>query len=73
MDAYAASMGLSNAYFKILLDYLMKSFSSAKDLATMTSLLINNFPEAYSLYKEKYYTFNNIRQPNETDFFGRQL
>ena len=65
MNSYAASMGLSNTLFQNSTGLPDGNhFSSAKDLATMTSLLINNFPETYSLYKEKYYTFNNIRQPN---------
>ena len=65
MNSYAASMGLSNTLFQNSTGLPDGNhFSSAKDLAKMTSLLINNFPETYSLYKEKYYTFNNIRQPN---------
>ena len=65
MNSYAASMGLSNTLFQNSTGLPDGNhFSSAKDLATMTSLLINNFPETYGLYKEKYYTFNNIRQPN---------
>ena len=65
MNSYAASMGLSNTLFQNSTGLPDGNhFSSAKDLATMTGLLINNFPETYSLYKEKYYTFNNIRQPN---------
>tara|TARA_B100000963_G_scaffold158783_1_gene138199 strand:- start:2232 stop:3383 length:1152 start_codon:yes stop_codon:yes gene_type:complete len=65
MNSYAASMGLSNTLFQNSTGLPDGNhFSSAKDLATMTSLLINNYPETYSLYKEKYYTFNNIKQPN---------
>ena len=65
MNSYAASMGLSNTLFQNSTGLPDGNhFSSAKDLATMTSLLIENFPEIYSLYKEKYFEFNNIRQPN---------
>ena len=65
MNSYAASMCLSNTLFQNSTGLPDGNhFSSAQDLATMTSLLINNFPETYSLYKEKYYEFNNIRQPN---------
>ena len=39
-------------------------FSTAKDLAILTINLISNFPEHYSLYKEKWFTFNDIRQKN---------
>ena len=65
MNSYAASMGLSNTLFQNSTGLPDGNhFSSAKDLATMTSSLIENFPETYSLYKEKYFEFNNIRQPN---------
>ena len=65
MNSYAAAMGLSNTLFQNSTGLPDGNhFSSAKDLATMTSLLIENFPETYSLYKEKYFEFNNIRQPN---------
>ncbi len=65
MNSYAASTGLSNTLFQNSTGLPDGNhFSSAKDLATMTSLLIENFPETYSLYKEKYFEFNNIRQPN---------
>ena len=46
MNSYAASMGLSNTLFQNSTGLPDGNhFSSAKDLATMTSLLINNFPE----------------------------
>ena len=65
MNSYAGSMGLTNTLFQNstgLSD--TNHFSSAKDLATVTSLLINNFPEIYGLHKEKSFTFNEIEQPN---------
>ena len=39
-------------------------YSSAKDIAKLSTLLIKDFPEHYSLYKEKWFTYNNIRQRN---------
>ena len=65
MNRYAAEMGLSNTLFQNstgLPD--ANHFTSAKDLATMTSLLISKFPEIYAFHKEKEFTFNNITQPN---------
>ncbi len=38
--------------------------SSAYDLAILAKSIIYDFPEQYPIYSEKYYTFNNIRQPN---------
>lgn len=39
-------------------------FSSARDMATLALAIINDFPEHYSLYAEKSYTYNNITQQN---------
>jgi D-alanyl-D-alanine carboxypeptidase (penicillin-binding protein 5/6) len=46
-------------------------FSSAKDLATLTSNFIIKFPDIYSLYKEKQFTFNNIKQLNRNKLLWR--
>ena len=65
MNRYAAEMGLSNTIFQNSTGLPDSNhFTSAKDLATMTSLLISKFPEIYALHKEKYFTFNDIKQPN---------
>tara|TARA_B100001741_G_scaffold108908_1_gene89598 strand:+ start:62 stop:1219 length:1158 start_codon:yes stop_codon:yes gene_type:complete len=65
MNRYAAEMGLSNTLFQNSTGLPDPNhFTSAKDLATMTSLLISKFPEIYALHKEKYFTFNDIKQPN---------
>ncbi len=65
MNRYAAEMGLTNTLFQNSTGLPDPNhFTSAKDLATMTSLLISKFPEIYALHKEKYFTFNDIKQPN---------
>tara|TARA_B100000674_G_scaffold4069_1_gene3387 strand:- start:204 stop:1361 length:1158 start_codon:yes stop_codon:yes gene_type:complete len=65
MNRYAAEMGLSNTLFQNSTGLPDENhFTSAKDLATMTSLLISKFPEIYAFHKEKEFTFNNITQPN---------
>jgi len=46
-------------------------YSSAADLAKLTVALIKNFPEHYKLYSERYFTFNNIRQPNRNALLWR--
>ena len=46
-------------------------FSSAKDLAILTSNLITKFPEIYSFYKEKQFTFNEIKQLNRNKLLWR--
>jgi len=41
-----------------------KHYTTARDLAKLSRAIINDFPEHYSAYKEKEYTYNNIRQYN---------
>ncbi len=39
-------------------------FTTARDLATLASAMIRDFPEYYQWYSQKEFTFNNIRQKN---------
>ena len=39
-------------------------YTTARDLAKLSQALINDFPNHYSAYKEKEFTYNNIRQYN---------
>lgn len=39
-------------------------YTTARDLAILSQAIINDFPKHYSEYKEKEYTYNNIRQYN---------
>ena len=45
--------------------------STAADLAALALAIINDFPEQYPLYSEKYFTYNNIRQPNRNRLLWR--
>tara|TARA_B100000029_G_scaffold483215_1_gene534182 strand:- start:717 stop:1880 length:1164 start_codon:yes stop_codon:yes gene_type:complete len=65
MMRYADKLGLRNTNFINATGWPDNDhYSSAEDIAKISSLLINNFPEHYSLYKEKWFTFNDIRQRN---------
>ena len=46
-------------------------YTTAADLARLTIALIERFPEHYKLYSEKYFTYNNIRQPNRNSLLWR--
>ncbi len=46
-------------------------YSTASDLALLALAIINDFPEQYPLYSEKYFTYNNIRQPNRNRLLWR--
>ena len=54
MNAYAGSLEMVNTIFQNSTGLPDENhFSSAKDLATLTSDFIKRFPDIYSLYKEK--------------------
>jgi D-alanyl-D-alanine carboxypeptidase (penicillin-binding protein 5/6) len=39
-------------------------YTSANDLARLAAAIVRDFPEYYSLYSLKEFTYNNIKQPN---------
>ena len=65
MNLYAREMGLKNTQFRNESGWPdPEHYSSARDLAILSSRLIQEFPDHYALYKEKYFTFNDIKQRN---------
>ena len=72
MNAYATELGLSNTLFQNAVGWTDPNhFSSAKDLANITRAMINNFPDHYAIYKEKEFTFSDIRQLNRNKLLWR--
>ena len=72
MNAYASELGLNNTLFQNAVGWTDPNhFSSAKDLAYLTKALINNFPDHYATYKEKEFTFSDIRQLNRNKLLWR--
>ncbi|MCL2893242.1 D-alanyl-D-alanine carboxypeptidase DacA [Brenneria tiliae] len=65
MNGYVKALGLQNTHFETVhgLD-APGQFSSARDMALIGQALIRDVPEEYATYKEKEFTFNNIRQTN---------
>ena len=65
MQLYVEELGMNNTQFKNVSGWPdPEHFSSARDLALLTKSLIVKFPDHYALYKEKYFTFNEIKQRN---------
>ena len=65
MNEYASELGMLDSNFVNptgLPD--VNHYSTARDLAKLSIRMINDFPEHYSLYKEKEFTFDDIRQLN---------
>ena len=72
MNAKAKKLGLKNSSFRNATglphpDHLM----SAEDLAILARHLINDFPEYYSIYSEKEFTYNNIKQQNRNPLLSQ--
>ncbi len=65
MNSEAQRLGLKNTHFANstgLPD--SQHFSTARDLAWLTTALIRDYPEYYPLYSLKEYRYNKINQPN---------
>jgi serine-type D-Ala-D-Ala carboxypeptidase (penicillin-binding protein 5/6) len=46
-------------------------YTTAYDIALLTRAVINNFPQDYQWYKQKWFTHNGIRQPNRNRLLWR--
>ena len=46
-------------------------YTTARDIATLSAATIRDFPDFYTWYAEKEYTFNNIRQHNRNTLLWR--
>lgn len=65
MNQQAHSLGLTNSHFTDSTGLPDPNlYSTAKDLAILGRALINDFPQYYHWYKQQWFTFNGIRQPN---------
>jgi serine-type D-Ala-D-Ala carboxypeptidase (penicillin-binding protein 5/6) len=46
-------------------------YSSAHDLALLAQAIINNYPEDYKWYSQKWFTYSGIKQPNRNRLLWR--
>ncbi|WP_020423858.1 MULTISPECIES: D-alanyl-D-alanine carboxypeptidase family protein [Cupriavidus] len=65
MNRQAQQLGMKNTHFTNT-DGIPdpNHYTTANDLATLTTRLIKDFPEYYGMYSQKEFTYNKIRQPN---------
>jgi serine-type D-Ala-D-Ala carboxypeptidase (penicillin-binding protein 5/6) len=71
MNGHARALGMSGSHFVNshgLPD--PDHYTTARDLALLSNALINRFPEEYALYKEREFTYNNIRQYNRNSLLA---
>lgn len=65
MNQYAEQIGMANTLYKNSTGLPAKGHvSTARDLSRLAQQLINDHSERYSLYSEKEFTYNNIKQSN---------
>ncbi|GAB3625727.1 D-alanyl-D-alanine carboxypeptidase family protein [Pandoraea terrae] len=65
MNRGAQRLGLKSTHYTNV-DGLTdpQHYTTVADLATLSTRMIKDFPEFYSIYSVKSFTYNNIRQPN---------
>ena len=72
MNQQAKLLGMTNSHFIDSTGLPNKDhYSTARDLAILTQAYIKNFPEDYSYYSEKWFTYNGIKQPNRNRLLWR--
>lgn len=72
MNEQARLLGMKNSHF---LDSTglpnPDHYSTAHDIALLSQAYIKNFPEDYSIYSEKWFAYNSIKQPNRNRLLWR--
>ena len=72
MNQHANLLGLSNSHFENASGLPAEGHHmSARDLATLAQAMIERFPSHYSIYSEREFTYNDIRQPNRNTLLFR--
>ncbi|QPF75813.1 D-alanyl-D-alanine carboxypeptidase [Roseateles sp. DAIF2] len=72
MNRQAQAWGLKNTEFKNVTGITEPGHkSSARDMATIASRIITDFPDYYAYYSQRDYVFNKIKQHNRNLLLGR--
>jgi len=72
MNHYAETLGLVGSHFENATGWPAEQhYMTAHDIALLSAALIREFPEFYTWYSEKEYTFNDIRQHNRNTLLWR--
>lgn len=74
MTAKAKELGMENSNFTNASGWPdPMHYSTARDLATLGKRIIKDFPEYYSIYSEKEFTYNKITQKNRNPLLFRNM
>lgn len=72
MNQYAELLGMRDTHFVNATGWPAEGHvTTARDLAILARAVINEHPEHYALYAEKYFTYNGINQPNRNRLLHR--
>ncbi len=72
MNQYAASLGMTKTVYKNSTGWPdSEHLTTARDIATLVAAMIREFPDHYSWYAEKVFTYNNIKQYNRNKLLWR--
>ena len=72
MNQTAASLGMTNTQFKNSTGLPQEGhYMTAKDLGILAARTIKDFPDTYSIYQEKNFTYNGIKQANRNSLLFR--
>ena len=73
MNDKAAKIGLKNSQFKNATGWPAEGhYMSARDLATLSSKLIKDFPDYYPMFAEKSFRYSKIKQGNRNPLLYRR-
>lgn len=65
MNQYAKRIGMNNTHFANATGIPDPNhYTTARDLSLLSRALIRDFPNTYKIYSEKWFSYNNIKQPN---------
>ena len=72
MNQHAARLGMTNSHFKNSDGLPMEGhYTSARDLAILTTALIKEFPDYYRWFSQQEFTYNKITQHNRNQLLSR--
>nr|WP_275287580.1 D-alanyl-D-alanine carboxypeptidase family protein [Halomonas elongata] len=72
MNQHAARLGMENTHFVNPTGLPHDNhYSSARDLALLSRHIINDYPQHYSIYRQKEFTYGGIDQPNRNRLLWR--
>ena len=72
MNEYAKQLGMNDTHFVNATGWPAEDhYTTADDIAKLSVALIREFPQHYSMYGEREFTYNNIRQYNRNKLLAR--